>query len=652
MQRTVAEIAIRHGVALLGPNCMGAVDWTTNSSTYIGDVNPWLPRGHVAGLAQSGSVTDAFLHAPGTRIGYSRIVSVGAEVVLDLCDYLAYCLDDPETHAVMLFVEGFKRPERFLALADRALAMGKPILAVKVGRSAQAQAAAIAHSGSLAGEDRVTTAALDAAGVIRCADLDELLEAGGAGRRHRATRPAAARRADGRRDGVDRRGVARGRPRRADRPRPAAGDPPRPATRSSPTCPRWATSATRSTRGARPRSPSPTGSSFEALAASGAYDVLAVVHDNPFRDLPSEVDVARTVSRALIDATAAPARAAAGLRVADLERRERRGQGVPRRRRRHADAQGRGGGVRRDRRGWRRGRIAARAVRRRVHGGRAGRRWRPTTSPGASTRSSTRSRWRRRRGAPIALSERESLERLADAGHRRDGLARGRCGTRRRDPAPGASSAAGRSRSSSTPHRLAHKSDAGGVALSLTDEAGITGAVHDLAVAAARSGVGVRGLLVEPMAAAGGRADRRRATRPRVRAGGPRRAGRDPGRGARRRRGAAGARARGRGRGGGSRGLRGAALLRGVRGTDAVDVGAIVGLVVALGDLLVADPAIVGDRPQPGDRLARAAPWRWTPWSSWTPGPEVPAAGASAAPRQRHPTRSRARVVSGRTGPE
>ena len=41
---------------------------------------------------------------------------MGAEAVLDLCDYLAYCLDDPETHAVMLFVEGFKRPERFLAL--------------------------------------------------------------------------------------------------------------------------------------------------------------------------------------------------------------------------------------------------------------------------------------------------------------------------------------------------------------------------------------------------------------------------------------------------------------------------------------------------------------------------------------------------------
>ena len=146
MQRTVREIGIRHGLVVLGPNCMGMVDWTTNSSIYISDVNPWLKRGHVAGISQSGSVTDAFIHAPGSRIGYSRVVSVGAETVLDLCDYLAYCIDDPETHAVMLFVEGFKRPERFLALADRAFAMGKPdSWRVKVGRSAQAQAAAIAH---------------------------------------------------------------------------------------------------------------------------------------------------------------------------------------------------------------------------------------------------------------------------------------------------------------------------------------------------------------------------------------------------------------------------------------------------------------------------------------------------------------------------
>ena len=116
----------------------------------------------------------------------------------------------------MLFVEGFKRPERFLALADRALAMGKPIMAVKVGRSPQAQAAAVAHSGSLAGEDRVTDAALDAAGVIRCGDLDELIEqaelVAGTGRLHRGVGLGP----DRRRDGVHRRGVAGRGPGRAD----------------------------------------------------------------------------------------------------------------------------------------------------------------------------------------------------------------------------------------------------------------------------------------------------------------------------------------------------------------------------------------------------------------------------------------------------
>jgi acyl-CoA synthetase (NDP forming) len=302
MQRTVRDIAIRHGIALLGPNCMGMVDWTTASTNYIGDVNPWLKPGHIAGLAQSGSVTDAFIHAPGSRIGYSRIVSIGAEAVLDLCDYLAYCLDDPETHAVMLFLEGFKRPERFLALADRALAMGKPILAVKVGRSEQAQVAAVAHSGSLAGEDRVTDAALEAAGVIRCADLDELLEQAeliaGAGRLGRSV-------------GRGRTGVVTVSTGEASlvadlAERTALDLPPVPDTA------RAAILEGLPTMGYIGNPLDPWGAdveqhayrvAFEAFAASGAYDVLAIVHDSPFRDLPSEVEVAQAVSTALIEAT-------------------------------------------------------------------------------------------------------------------------------------------------------------------------------------------------------------------------------------------------------------------------------------------------------------------------------------------------------------
>ena len=302
MQAEVREIGIATGTAILGPNCMGMVDLTTSSATYIGDLNPWLRRGGVAGIAQSGSVSDAFIHA-GTRIGWSRVVSCGSEVVLDLCDYLAYCLDDAATHAVVLFVEGFKRPERFLALADHALEIGKPILAVKVGRSVQAQTSAVAHSGSLAGEDRVVDAALRAAGVIRCGDLDELLEA--------AELVAGTRRL-GRSVGRGRTGVVTVSTGEASliadlTPRTGLDLPPIPdAARArihadlptlgyigNPMDP-WGADDTAKAYGA----------CLRAFAGSGAYDVVAVVHDFPFRSQAGEVELAIELAVELAAATA------------------------------------------------------------------------------------------------------------------------------------------------------------------------------------------------------------------------------------------------------------------------------------------------------------------------------------------------------------
>ena len=301
MQAEVAAIAREHALALVGPNCMGVWDLTTNSSAYIGDVSPHLPRGGVAGIAQSGSVTDAFVHS-GSRVGFSRIISCGSEVAIDLCDYLAYCLDDPETTSVILFLEGFRRPERFLALADRALELGKPIMAVKVGRSEQAQTATVAHSGSLAGEARVTETALDAAGVIRCRDLDELLETAELVEGMRRT---------GRSVGQGRAGVvtvSTGEASLIADMAPETGiDLP-----SVPDSAREAILASLPTMGyiGNPLDPwgaadpaTGYGACFDALAASNAYDVLVLVHDFPFRSLPSEVATANEVTRQLLRAT-------------------------------------------------------------------------------------------------------------------------------------------------------------------------------------------------------------------------------------------------------------------------------------------------------------------------------------------------------------
>lgn len=303
MQAEVAEIARASGIALVGPNCMGIVDLTVPSATYIDDLPPTLRRGHTAAIAQSGSVTDAFVHA-GTRIGWSRIVSCGSEVVLDICDYLAASLDDPETESVVLFVEGFKRPERFLALADRALALGKPILAVKVGRSEQARAASVAHTGSLAGDARATDAALEAAGVIRCDDLDELIEAAALVSRSRSI---------GRGVGQGRTGVVTVSTGEGSliadlAPRVGLELPAIPGatrdriTRALPTLGHvdnpldpW---------GAGEGAPTYR-ACFDAFADSGAYDVLALVHDFPFRSQPGEVALAMELGAELIAATSA-----------------------------------------------------------------------------------------------------------------------------------------------------------------------------------------------------------------------------------------------------------------------------------------------------------------------------------------------------------
>jgi len=300
MQAEVAAIAAEAGIALLGPNCMGVIDLHAPSATYYDDL-PELVRGGTVGIAQSGSVTNAFMNA-GTRIGWSRLISCGSEVMLDVCDFMAAALDDETTDSIVLFVEGFKRPERFLALADRALAADVPVLAVKVGRSAQAQAAAVSHSGSLAGDARASAAAMRAAGVVLCDDLDELLEA--------AALVSRARRL-GRRVGQGRTALVTVSTGEASLIADVA---PRNGLDLAAIPP--ATSATISaalptlTHIANPLDPWGAGDyletyrlAFDALAGSGAYDVVGLVHDFPFGAPQSETSLAVALAAELVAST-------------------------------------------------------------------------------------------------------------------------------------------------------------------------------------------------------------------------------------------------------------------------------------------------------------------------------------------------------------
>lgn len=171
------RLADHAGITVVGPNCMGVADLVTGAAPYIGTVTSHVRRGSVALVAQSGAIVEAVVNAGG-RVPLSTAVSCGAEATTDLSAYLECFAEDPETSAVLAFVEGFGDAAPFLAAAHRLAEAGKPLAVCKVGRSGVAKAGIQAHSGQLAGSARVAEAALRQVGVIVCDDLDQLLAAG------------------------------------------------------------------------------------------------------------------------------------------------------------------------------------------------------------------------------------------------------------------------------------------------------------------------------------------------------------------------------------------------------------------------------------------------------------------------------------------
>ena len=108
---------------------------------------------------------------------FSYCITSGNEPDLGLADYLNFVVDDPETRQVVLFIEGIRRPEAFMHAAGRALATGKPILAIKTGATAKSQAASQSHTGAIAGDYAAYLAMCERYGIVNCRSLDDLIEA-------------------------------------------------------------------------------------------------------------------------------------------------------------------------------------------------------------------------------------------------------------------------------------------------------------------------------------------------------------------------------------------------------------------------------------------------------------------------------------------
>ena len=175
-ERRVIERATTHGITVLGPNGLGFINATEKVAPYGLTIAPPLIAGPVGVVLQSGALASAVqAFARDHAIGVSLLVSMGNEAMVTTADVIEYLIEDPATRVIALFLEGIRQPDRFAALARRALGAGKPLVVLKVGRSAGGQQMALAHTGAVAGDDAVVDAALHQLGVIRVRSLEELL---------------------------------------------------------------------------------------------------------------------------------------------------------------------------------------------------------------------------------------------------------------------------------------------------------------------------------------------------------------------------------------------------------------------------------------------------------------------------------------------
>jgi acetyl coenzyme A synthetase (ADP forming)-like protein len=173
-QEQLLALVRSHGARLIGPNCLGiAAAGPSLNATFAARS---APAGNIGFSSQSGALGIALLEAAESRgLGLSAFVSIGNKADVSTNDLLEWWEDDEATALVLMYVESFGNPRRFGRLARRVARM-KPILALKSGTSAGGRRAASSHTAALAGSEAAVDALFRQAGVIRAASLEELVD--------------------------------------------------------------------------------------------------------------------------------------------------------------------------------------------------------------------------------------------------------------------------------------------------------------------------------------------------------------------------------------------------------------------------------------------------------------------------------------------
>lgn len=172
LEDEIAGIAEKHGITLLGPNCLGVMNTHTNWNASFAVEAP--QKGGISFVSQSGAIGTALLDwANREGVGFAKFVSLGNEAALDEIDFLEYLADDPETSAVLMYVENIANGGMFMKLAKR-LTDKKPLVVLQAGTSVRGGIAVSSHTGSLAPSSAVFEAAAKQSGVTVVHTLREL----------------------------------------------------------------------------------------------------------------------------------------------------------------------------------------------------------------------------------------------------------------------------------------------------------------------------------------------------------------------------------------------------------------------------------------------------------------------------------------------
>ncbi len=169
------RIAKREGMHLLGPNSLGLQ--RPQAQLNASAAGPLATAGSLALVSQSGALTSSMLDwASQNGVGFSAVVSLGANTAVDISQVLDYLASDAQTQSVIVYLEGIVSARRFMS-ALRSAASAKPVVVLKAGRKPAGNAAAHTHSGATVGSDEVFDAALRRAGAVRVRSFVELFSA-------------------------------------------------------------------------------------------------------------------------------------------------------------------------------------------------------------------------------------------------------------------------------------------------------------------------------------------------------------------------------------------------------------------------------------------------------------------------------------------